>query len=71
MIPNYGKIWRAGYPISTTFVESTVNSFLAKRFSKKQQMQWSEEGVHLLIQIRSKTLNGELIDTLKIGIPIL
>ena len=30
------------------------------RFCKKQQMQWSKEGAHLLIQTRVRTLNGEL-----------
>src|SRR5712691_4015225 len=27
---------------------------------KKQQMQWSKEGAHLLLQTRVRTLNGEL-----------
>jgi hypothetical protein len=30
------------------------------RFCKKQQMQWSKEGAHLLLQTRVRTLNGEL-----------
>jgi len=33
---------------------------VSKRFCKKQQMQWSKEGVHLLLQTRVRTLNGEL-----------
>jgi len=28
--------------------------------SKKQQMQWSKRGAHLLLQMRVKTLNREL-----------
>jgi hypothetical protein len=32
----------------------------AKRMVKKQQMQWSAEGAHNLIQTRTATLNGEL-----------
>jgi hypothetical protein len=28
--------------------------------TKKQQMQWSKEGAHLLLQTRVRTLNGEL-----------
>jgi hypothetical protein len=31
-----------------------------KRFCKKQQMQWSKDGAHLLLQTRVRTLNGEL-----------
>ena len=31
-------------------------------FCKKQHMQWSKEGVHLLLQSRVRTLNGALAD---------
>jgi hypothetical protein len=31
-----------------------------KSLCKKQQMQWSKEGAHLLLQTRVRTLNGEL-----------
>jgi hypothetical protein len=41
-------------------VESTVNPVVSKRFCKKQQMQWSKRGAHLLLQTRVKTRNGEL-----------
>ena len=41
-------------------MESTVNEVVSKRFCKKQQMQWSKEGAHLLLQTRVRTLNGEL-----------
>jgi hypothetical protein len=47
--------------ISTAFVESLVNSLLSKRFAKKQSMQWTPEGAHLLLQTRTRTLNGDLI----------
>jgi hypothetical protein len=36
-----------------------------KRFCKKQQMQWSREGAHLLLQNRTKTLNRELAQTFR------
>ena len=39
---------------------SAVGRYTAKRFCKKQQMQWSKEGAHLLLQTRVRTLNGEL-----------
>ena len=38
MIPNYGERYSYGEPISTAFVESTVNEVIAKRMAKKQQM---------------------------------
>jgi hypothetical protein len=60
VIPNYSERYRNGEPIATGFVESTVNEVVSKRFCKKQQMQWSKEGAHLLLQTRVRTLNGEL-----------
>jgi hypothetical protein len=60
VIPNYGERYHNGEAIATGFVESTVNEVVSKRFCKKQQMQWSKEGAHLLLQTRVRTLNGEL-----------
>jgi hypothetical protein len=58
--PNYGQRYHHGEAIATGFVESTVNQLVSKRFCKKQQMQWSKPGAHLLVQTRVKTLDGEL-----------
>lgn len=63
MIPNYGQRRHYGEAISTAAVESTVNAVINKRFCKKQQMQWSKEGAHLLLQNRIRTLNHELAGT--------
>jgi hypothetical protein len=60
LIPNYGERYHNGEPIATGFVESTVNEVVSKRFCKKQQMQWSKAGAHLLLQTRVQTLNGDL-----------
>jgi hypothetical protein len=60
LIPNYGERYHNGEAIATGFVESTVNEVVSRRFCKKQQMQWSKEGAHLLLQTRVRTLNGEL-----------
>ena len=60
LIPNDGRRYRDGEAIATGFVESTVNEVVSKRFCKKQQMQWSKQGAHLLLQTRVKTLDGEL-----------
>jgi hypothetical protein len=64
-IPNYGERYRQGDRISTGFVESTVNYVVAKRFTKRQQMQWSPKGAHLLLQMRTKVLNNELEQTFR------
>jgi hypothetical protein len=65
LIPNYGERYRHGEAITTGFVESTVNQVVSKQFCKKQQMQWSKRGAHLLLQTRVKTLNGELSSMFK------
>ena len=59
-ILNDGERYWYGERISTGFVESTVNQVVRKRFYKKQQMQWTKRGAHLVLQPRVKTLNQEL-----------
>jgi hypothetical protein len=46
-------------------VESTVNQVVSKRMVKKQQMAWTERGAHLLLQTRTRVLNGELDETFR------
>jgi hypothetical protein len=57
---NYGERYRCSERISSAFVEATVNAVVSKRFAKKQQMQWSRRGAHLLLQTRTRTLDGSL-----------
>jgi hypothetical protein len=64
-IPDYGARWRAGQVISTGLIESLVNSLLSRHFAKKQSMRWTPEGAHLLLQIRTRTLNGDLTSTFR------
>ena len=59
-IPNFGERYRQGDTISTAFVESTINQVVSKRFVKQQQMQWTQKGAHLLLQTRTKVLDGDL-----------
>ena len=61
-IPNFGERCRQGETISTAFVESTINQVVSRRFVKKQQMQWTLSGAHLLLQTRTKVLNEDLDD---------
>jgi hypothetical protein len=37
-----------------------INQVISRRFCKRQQMQWTKRGAHLLLQTRVKTLNQEL-----------
>ncbi len=59
-IINYSERYHHGEIISSAFVESTVNELISKRMVKKQQMRWTKQGAHLLLQVRVKTLNNEL-----------
>ena len=61
-VVNYGDRYRHGDPISTGFVESAVNQIVSKRFVKKQQMAWTDQNAHDLLQIRTAVLNDELRD---------
>lgn len=64
-IVNYGKRYRAGMRVATTLAESAVNSLVGKRMVKKQQMRWSLHGAHMLMQVRTAEINGELHDRLR------
>ena len=65
LIPNYGERWRNDEAIATGFVESAVNQIVTKRFSKKQQMQWTKKGAHLVLQMRTQVLDERLEDTFR------
>ena len=39
-----------------------MNQVISKRFTKRQQMQWTPQRAHLLLQMRTKVLNDELDD---------
>ncbi len=37
MIPNYGEMRRYGEPVSTAFVESTINEVITRRMAKSSR----------------------------------
>jgi len=59
-IPNYGERYRAEKPISTSFAESAVDQIISRRFVKKQQMRWTDQGCHNVLQVRTRVINDEL-----------
>ncbi len=59
-IPNFGERYRQGDTISTAFVELTMNQVVSTRFVKRQQMQWTPRGAHLLLQARTRVRNDDL-----------
>jgi hypothetical protein len=63
LIPDYGDRRRHGEAISSSIAESTINQVVSRRFVKKQQMRWLPETAHLLLQVRTRTLNGTLGET--------
>ena len=64
-IPNYGASYRYGEAITIAFVESTINQIVSKRMIKKQQMRWSQQGAHWLLQVLTRVLNDELRETIQ------
>ena len=54
---NDGDRYRHGEPISRSFAESAVNQVVSKRFSKKQQMAWTDRNANSLLQVRTSILN--------------
>ena len=64
-IPNFGERYRHGETISTAFVESTINQVVSRRFVKKQQMNWTLRGAHLLLRTRTTVLNHGLEDVFR------
>jgi len=68
-IVNYGERYRNGERISTAFTESTINQVVSKRMVKKQQMQWTPTGAHLLLQVRTQVLNDDWEGIFRIWYP--
>jgi hypothetical protein len=61
--------YRNGERIASGFIESAVNQVVSKRMAKHQQMQWSQRGAHLLLQIRTRVLNDEWENTFRCWYP--
>ena len=62
---HYAARRRNGEPISTAFVESSVNEIIAKRMNKKQQMRWNRATVQPFLDVRTRVLNDTLEDAFR------
>jgi hypothetical protein len=62
---HYAARRRCGEPISTAFVESSVNEIVAKRMNKKQQMRWNRATVQPFLDVRTTVLNDTLEDAFR------
>ncbi len=69
MASNYGERYRNGERISTSFAELTINQVISKRMAKKQLMQWTPEGAHLLLQVRTAVINEDWEDIFRTWYP--
>ncbi len=57
---DYARRYHKGLPISGAIAESAVNQVVSLRMANHRQMRWSDQGAHLLAQVRVHELNGEL-----------
>ena len=55
---DYGQRSRTGKPIPTSRAEGTVNQLVSARMNKRQQMRWSPQGAHQVLQVRAAVLDG-------------
>jgi hypothetical protein len=62
---HYAARRRRGEPISTAFVDSSVNEIVAKRMNKKQQMRWNRATVQPFLDVRTAVLNDTLEDAFR------
>ena len=62
---HYAARRRHDEPISTAFVESSVNEIIAKRMNKKQQIRWNRVTVQPFLDVRTAVLNDTLEDTFR------
>lgn len=64
-LPNDGARYRHDARIRTGLVASTVHQGVSKRRGKTPQRQWSKRGAQLLLQMRTRVLNGAWEDTFR------
>jgi hypothetical protein len=66
---HYAARRRNREPISTAFVESSVNEIIAKRMNKKQQTRWNRTTVQPFLDVRTAVLNDTLEDAFRCRYP--
>ena len=57
---NAASLINYGERSSSCLAESTVKAVIGKHFAKRQQMQRTKRGAHLLLQTRTRVLDGTL-----------
>lgn len=54
------KLLQEVLPLGNTINAATVRNVVSKRMVKKQQMRWSQQGAHWMLQVRTRVLDDEL-----------
>ncbi len=54
-----GQRHRACKPVSISRAEGTINQLMSARMNKRQQMRWSPQGTHRVLQVRAAVLDGQ------------
>ncbi|MGA8907751.1 MAG: ISKra4 family transposase, partial [Acidobacteriaceae bacterium] len=60
IVIDYAAARHQDEPISTAVTESTVQWLLHRRMNAQQHMRWSPRGAHLMLKVRTATVNGTL-----------
>src|SRR5271166_587956 len=55
-----GPFWTPITPQTGSFFQTESHQIVDKRFDKRQSMRWTPTGAHLLLQTRTRVLNGDL-----------
>ena len=63
---NYDKRKEANLPFTSSIIESTVENIINERHKKKQKAQWSREGAHNVLQLRTSRMSNDWEDEWKI-----
>lgn len=58
-IVNYHARRLKGLPYTSNLAESSVNALINSRQKRTQKMQWSRDGAHAILQIRTLVFSGE------------
>ena len=59
-LPDYGRRYRAGLPISSSRAEGCVDDIGNTRMGKRRRMRWSPKGAHRVAVVRAAVLDGRL-----------
>jgi len=57
--PNHHRRHQVGLRVSTSLVESAVNSLMNQRMNKQRKIRWTESGIQNVLRVKMALLNGD------------